>query len=407
MLSVEEAQERVLAAVTRLDAEERPLVEALGSVLAADAVADVDLPPFANSAMDGFAVQAAGTSGASPDRPRILPVIGEIAAGDAPSLQLTPDSAARIMTGAPMPAGADAIVPIEQTAGDRRTVHILAQVAPGAYVRHAGDDYRRGAIVLARGTSLRPGEVGLLASCGYARVPVHRRPVVAVLSTGNELVSVDQKPGPGQIRNSNAPMLAAQIQEAGAVARVLPVARDSREEVLAALQEGRTADMIVSSGGVSVGDHDVVRDVIQELGGVDFWRVRMRPGKPIAFGSAGRTPFLGLPGNPLSAFVTFELFARPMLRKMAGHVALLRRPIAMQADSPVPGTSDRRHYVRALAAWKDDGWHAAVAGKQESHLLQSAVAVNALIVVPEGSPDLAIGSKVQAILLDWPEQPWP
>ena len=203
-----------------------------------------------------------------------------------------------------------------------------------------------------------------------------------------------------EIRNSNAPMLAAQIAGAGATPMILPVARDSREEVLAALQAGRTADLIVSSGGVSVGDYDVVRDVMQGDGGLDFWRVRMRPGRPIAFGHAGRTPFLGLPGNPVSAFVTFELFARPMLRKMAGHRALLRRPIVMQTDVPVPGAEDRQHFVRALARWEDDGWHVTVAGKQESHLLQSTVAVNALIVVPEASPDLAAGSKVQAILLD-------
>jgi molybdopterin molybdotransferase len=334
-------------------------------------------------------------------------VIGEIAAGDTPSIVVPPGAAARIMTGAPLPAGADAVIPIEQTVGDKRTVHVFEPVASGAYVRRAGEDFRQGTTVLARGTLLHPGELGLLASCGYARVPVYRRPVVAVLSTGNELVSADQKPRAGQIRNSNAPMLAAQVIGAGAVPRMLPVARDSREDVLAALELGRTADLIVSSGGVSVGDHDVVRDVMQELGGIDFWRVRMRPGKPIAFGRAGRTPFLGLPGNPLSAFVTFELFARPMVRKMAGHAALLRRPVAMLADSPVPGAGDRRHYVRAVATWADDGWHAIVAGKQESHLLQSAVDVNAFIVVPEGSPDLETGSRVQAILLDWPERPWP
>jgi molybdopterin molybdotransferase len=405
MLSVEEAQQQVLAAVARLDAEDRALGDALDAILARDAVADIDLPPFANSAMDGFAVHASDTANASPERPAVLPVIGEIAAGDAVSLVVPPGSAARIMTGAPMPAGADAVVPVEQTASDPRGVRVLAQVAVGASVRAAGDDFHRGATVLAEGTLLRPGEIGLLASCGYARVPVYRRPVVAVLSTGNELVSVDQLPRAGQIRNSNAPMLAAQILSAGAIPRILPVAKDTREDVLAAIEMGRTAgmDMIVSSGGVSVGDYDVVREVIEHMGGIDFWRVRMRPGKPIAFGRAGQTPFLGLPGNPVSSFVTFELFARPMLRKMAGHRALLRRAIRMRADGPVPGASDRQHYVRAFARWEDDGWHVAVVGRQESHLLQSAIAVNALIVVPEGSPHRESGTSVQAILLDLPE----
>jgi molybdopterin molybdotransferase len=407
MLTVEEAQEQVLAAVTRLDAEERPLLQALGSILAADAVTDIDLPPFANSAMDGYAVHASDTAIASSEHPCVLRVIGEIAAGDAPAFAVPAGSAARIMTGAPLPAGADAVIPVEQTAGDRSAVHILAPVTSGTFVRRAGEDFRQGASVLTSGMVLGPGELGLLASSGHAFVQVYRRPEVAVLSTGNELIAVDQKPRPGQIRNSNTPMLAAQVRAAGAVPRMLPVARDSRQEVLAALEAARSADLIISSGGVSAGDHDVVRDVMKELGGVGFWRVRMRPGKPIAFGRAGRTPFLGLPGNPVSAYVTFELFARPMLRKMAGHKALLRRPITMLTDSPVSGASDRRNYVRAFARWEDDGWHVSVVGKQESHLLSSAIAVNALIAVPEGSPDAAAGSRVQAILLDWPEQPWP
>jgi molybdopterin molybdotransferase len=403
MLSVEEAQSQLLAAISVLAPEDVPILDALERVLAQDARADIDLPPFTNSAMDGFAVVATDTAGASADAPRHLPVVGGIAAGDPGTTPLARGTAVRIMTGAPLPPGADAVIPVEQTRPAEGGVDLLAPVTVGASVRHAGEDVRRGQQVLDAGAVLRPGELGLLASLGYARVPVHRRPVVAILSTGDELVDIDKHPGPGQIRNSNATMLAAQVLRAGAVPMLLGIARDTREAVHAALDAGRHADLFISSGGVSVGDFDVVKQVIAERGGVDFWRVNMRPGKPVAFGRIDSVPFLGLPGNPVSAFVTFELFARPVLRKMAGHRMLLRRPIPMVVDDRVPSAQGRRHYARALARWEGDGWHATTTGAQESHLLRSTVAANALLVVPENGRDLNAGDTAQALLLEWPE----
>jgi molybdopterin molybdotransferase len=404
MLSVDEAQERLLATIAALDVVEVPILEALNGVLARDAFADIDLPPFTNSAMDGYAILAADSTGASPDQPRRLPVAGEIAAGDPGTLPLAAGTAVRIMTGAPLPPGADAVIPVEQTHSAAGWVDLLAEVVAAVNVRPAGEDVRRGQRVLQAGAVLRPGELGLLASIGYGRVPVYRRPTVAILSTGDELVEIGQTPGPGQIRNSNATMLAAQVVQAGGLPRLLGVARDTSTAVHAALDAGRGADLLISSGGVSVGDYDVVRRVVAERGALDFWRVAMRPGKPVAFGHVDAVPFLGLPGNPVSSFVTFELFARPVLRKMAGHRALFRRPVAALVEDRVPGGHGRRHYVRAYVRWQQDGWHATTTGAQGSHLLRSTVAANGLIVVSEDSAGIESGSRADVLLLDWPEQ---
>jgi molybdopterin molybdotransferase len=403
MLSVDEAQEQLLAAIPVLTVEEAPILEALDRVLAQDAHADLDLPPFTNSAMDGFAVRAADTVGASADAPRRLPVVGLVAAGDPGTTPLSPGTAVRIMTGAPLPPGADAVIPIEQTSPLDDEVDLLAAVLLGASVRHAGEEVRRGQRVLEAGAVLRPGELGLLASLGYARVPVHRKPLVAILSTGDELVDIGEVPGPGQIRNSNAAMLASQVLRAGATPLMLGIARDTREAVQAALDAGKHADLYISSGGVSVGDFDVVKQVLTERGSVDFWRVNMRPGKPVAFGRIDDIPLLGLPGNPVSAFVTFELFARPVLRKLAGHRFLRRQPVPVIMDDRVPSAGTRRHFARAFARWEQDGWHAGTTGAQESHLLSSTVAANALVIVPEGSADIAAGDRATALLLEWPE----
>ncbi len=403
MLSVEEALAQLLADIAPLPVEEAPLLECLDRVLARDAMADTDLPPFANSAMDGYAVRAVDTVGATEGNPRRLPVVGEVAAGDPGTTPLPAGAAVRIMTGAPVPPGADAVIPVEQTRALGEAVDLLATVKAGACVRPAGDDARRGQRVLAAGAVLRPGEIGLLASIGYARVPVYRRPRVAILSTGNELVPVNQMPGPGQIRNSNASMLAAQTLRCGALPVELGAARDSRESVHAALDAGRGCDLYLSSGGVSVGDYDVVKAVLEERGGIGFWRVNMRPGKPVAFGRIDGIPFLGLPGNPVSSFVTFELFARPLLRKLAGRQSLARQVVPVRLDDVVQGAGSRRNYVRALVRWEADGWHAVTTGAQDSHLLRSTVAANALIVAPEGGGDLAAGAQAMALLLDWPE----
>jgi molybdopterin molybdotransferase len=403
MLTVEEAQERLLAAVDVLDVVDEVNLDALDRVLANDIYADIDLPPFTNSAMDGFAIHAADSFGASSAQPKRLPVAGEIAAGDPGDSPLIPRTAVRIMTGAPLPPGADTVIPVEQTLPEEGWVTLLAEAPEGACVRRAGEDVRRGARVLEAGSLLHPGELGLLASVGCARLPVFRKPVVAILSTGDELVEIDRAPGPGQIRNSNATMLAAQVVQAGGIPHLLGVARDTRQDVRRALDSARNADLIVSSGGVSVGEYDVVREVVAEQGAIDFWRVNMRPGKPVAFGRAGGVPFLGLPGNPVSSFVTFELFGRPIVRKMAGHHMLLRTPVTVTAEDRIDGAGARRHYVRAYVRWEGDGWRASTTGAQDSHRLRSTVSANALVVVPEDSGAIEPGGHAQALLFDWPE----
>jgi molybdopterin molybdotransferase len=353
--------------------------------------------------MDGYAVRAADTLGANAQAPVRLPVVGSIAAGDPGDQPLPPGAALRIMTGAPVPPGADAVIPVEQTYDLADAVDLLAEVAPGASVRLAGGDVRRGQRLLSAGTVLGPGELGLLAAQGYALVPVHARPRVAILSTGDELVEVAATPGPGQIRNSNATMLAAQVIRAGATPVLLGIARDTRDAVLAALAAAVGCALIISSGGVSVGDYDVVKAVLAERGGVSFWRVNMRPGKPVAYGRLDGLPFLGLPGNPVSSFVTFELFARPVLRKLAGHRKLQRQAVPVIVEDTIQSAGSRRHYARTVLRWQADGWHAGTTGEQDSHLLRSTIGVNALVIVPENSPDLLPGSRATALLLDWPE----
>ena len=352
--------------------------------------------------MDGYALRAADSDGATPDARR-LPVTGEIAAGSAVPQPLPPGAAVRIMTGAPMPPDADAVLPVEQTRALGGAVELLGAVQPGDYVRQTGEDVLEGQQVLDAGAVLRPGELGLLASLGYALVPVYRRPRVAILATGDELVPIEQRPGPGQIRNSNATMLAAQVLRCGAVPHLLPVARDTRDSVHAALDAGRGCDLYLSSGGVSVGDYDVVKAVLAERGEVRGWRINMKPGKPVAFGSIDDVPFLGLPGNPVSSFVTFEFFARPLLRKMAGHRMLWRQAVAVRMEDALTGNQSRRHYARALVRWQDDGWHATTTGAQDSHRLRSTVTANALVIVPEGAEAIPPGGHAMALLLDWPE----
>jgi molybdopterin molybdotransferase len=403
MLTVDEAQAQLLAGVDVLGVEEASLLEGLDRVLARDAFADIDLPPFANSAMDGYAVRAAETRGAGPETPVRLPVRGEVAAGDPGERPLEPGTAMRIMTGAPVPPGADAVIQVERTRPLEGAVELLGEVQQGDSIRAAGEDMRRGERVLAAGTVLHPGEMALLASQGFARVAVYRRPRVAILSTGDELAPIDERPGPGRIRNSNATMLAAQVLRCGGVPVSLGVARDRSEEVHAALDRGGDCDLYLSSGGVSVGDYDVVKLVLEERGRVEAWRVNMRPGKPVAFGRIDGRPFIGLPGNPVSSFVTFELFARPALRKMAGHRALFRQVVPVVMDDAIGGYHERRHFVRARLSWRDGGWHATTTGEQGSHLLRSTIGANALLVLPEGSRGPAAGETARALLLDWPE----
>jgi len=400
VLSVEEAQRRVLARFRPLPGESVPILEALGRVLAEDITADMDIPPYRNSAMDGYAVRwddLAGTG--SPAR---LRVVGELAAGQVPERRVGSGQAVRIMTGAVMPDGADTVVRFEDTRLDGDFVEILKVPKRGRNVRAAGEDVHRGEIVLRAGTVLRAQEIGMLAAVGRLEAVVRRRPCVAILATGDEVVDVASEVEPGKIRNINSYSNAAQVVRAGGVPILLGIARDQVGELVERLREGmeRRVDLFVTSGGVSAGDFDVVKDVLAREGQVHFWWVNMKPGKPMAFGSVGDVPLLGLPGNPVSAMISFELFARPAILKMLGHSEWRHPRAVARLRSPIERKDGRRHYIRVRLLRRDDGWEAELTGDQGSGILSSMVQADGLAVLPEDCDHMAAGAEVEVLLLD-------
>lgn len=407
-LTVQEALTAVLNGVSTLETETVALPEALGRVLAQPVTARDSLPPFANSSMDGYALRAADTASV----PVTLRVVGDVAAGAMPNVTITAGTAARIMTGAPLPNGADAVVPVEDTDEMWRNrerplpdnIQVSRAVAPGDYVRHPGEDIEAGQTVIEAGHLIRPQEIGVLASLGVAQVDVIRRPKVGILATGDELIGIEEPLRPGKIRNSNGYTQTAQVMALGAVPVSLGVARDSEADVRAKLQAGLDAgvDLFISSAGVSVGAYDVVKAVLDESGDVNFWRVRMRPGKPLAFGTYQGVPFLGLPGNPVSAMVSFERFARAAIRKMAGHTRLERPQLQVILQDEIR-SDGRESYIRAVV-WRENGRYlAATTGDQGSHIMTSLVKANALLIVPENITQVDPGAEMTAWMLDWPE----
>lgn len=411
-LTVAEALEAVLASVAVLPAERVHLGDALGLVLAEPIVAATPLPPFANSAMDGYALTAADSTSASQAQGVTLRVVDDIAAGSVPGAKVLPGTAARIMTGAPLPPGADAVIPVEDTDEPYRDaqrplpekVTIYRAVGRGDYVRPAGEDVAAGERVLESGTRLRPQEIGLLAALGVARPLVIRRPRVGILATGDELIAVNEPLTPGKIRNSNGYTQAAQVREAGAEPVWLGVAGDTETAVRARLQAGLDAavDLFVSSAGVSVGAYDVVKGVLEAEGAMGFWKVRMRPGKPLAYGRYGGVPYLGLPGNPVSAMVSFERFARPAIRKMGGHREL-ERPLRQVRLQTALTSDGRESYIRARVQLSDGELIAMPTGAQGSNIMSSLVAANALVIIPEGQLQVDPGALLPALMIDWPE----
>jgi molybdopterin molybdotransferase len=400
LLSVEAALERILAQARALPGEDAPLAQAHGRVLAADLVAPLSLPPFANSSMDGYAVIAADLVGANAVAPVALRMIGTVPAGGVFTGEILPGTTVRIFTGAPLPVGADAVLQQELTAPgpDADTVLMQSAVTPGRNVREAGTDVTQGQTLLRRGTVLGAAEIAIAAATGAAMLAVTRRPRVAVVATGDELIPPGEPLGPGQIYNSNAFMLAAAVREAGGEPVMLPRARDRAEEIRAAFTAAQDADLILSSGGVSVGDFDLVRQVIEEMGAIDFWRVNVRPGKPLAFGKMGATPLIGLPGNPASSAVTFEVFARPLIRTLLGCNPISRPQIAVKLGSEI-ARGDRRHYVRAHLRYADGTVTATPTGDQGSHRIASLLGADALLIIAEGAGSIAAGEVIPALLL--------
>ena len=441
MISVEEARARILEVFDVLPAVETPLGDAQGLLLAQDVVAGFDIPPLANTSMDGYALRAEDTTGATFDTPRELTVIGYLAAGAVFDGTVAPGEAVRIMTGAPMPPGADAVVPFEETdeydwttsdgprskyrQGDwqqspRDRVRIDVAAKPRANVREAGEDVRAGEVVLRAGTMIGPAQIGVLASVGVDRVLAYRRPVVAVLSTGDELLRPGQPLVPGKIYDANAFSLAAQVRAFGGVPRILDVALDTVEALTARIHEGLAdADLLVTSAGVSRGDFDVVKTVLAAEGQVGFWTVNMKPGKPLAFGTFNapkgrRVPHLGLPGNPVSAMMTFELFGRAAIFKMLGRLEhdaeAWRRPtVRAVALDAIKNTDGRRFYARCHAAQDAEGhWTVRLTGPQGSGVLTSMSLANAYAICPEHTDEVAPGDTCEVMLVDReapPKQP--
>ncbi len=427
MISVEEARQRILAHVTALEAAATPLLDAPGQVLAVDVRGGFNIPPLDNTAMDGYAVRAQDTEGATPETPRTLRVVGYLPAGSIFDGEVGPGDAVRIMTGAPMPRGADTIVPFEETdeqddehrelhwkSHPRDRVRIDVTARPGANIRRAGEDVREGDLVLRAGTVIGPAQVGVLASLGLAEVQAIRRPRVAVLSTGDELLRPGQPLEPGKIYDSNAYGLAAQVRSYGGVPLMLEIAADTVEALTARIHEGiADADMLVTSAGVSRGDFDIVKDVLAREGEVDFWTVRMKPGKPLAFGlfraDGGRTvPHLGLPGNPVSAMMTMELFGRPAIFTMLGKPQAWERPVvrAVSADR-IANSDGRRFYARAVVTFEHGRYIARLSGRQGSGVLTSMAFANGYAVCPEDVAVIEAGEECDVILIDREAPPPP
>ena len=417
MISVEEALEKILSYVEVLDPEEKPILDCLGQVLAEDIYSTIDIPPLDNSAMDGYAVQAGDTRGANKSSPRHLAVVGEVAAGSMPTEEVRSGVAIRIMTGAPLPKGADAVVRFEDTDEvDRKSsqgrlwqIGILHQVEEGSNVRCKGEDISKGGLVLKKGTMLRPPEIGLLASLGRPTALVIRRPIVSVLATGDELTDVEQPLSPGKIYNSNTYTIAAEILSYGGIPKILGIGGDSIQSLADKIGEGLDADMFITSGGVSLGDYDIVKDVLAKSGEIAFWTVCMKPGKPLAFGvikqGGKRVPHLGLPGNPVSSMVTFEQFARPAILKMMGKKILAKPTIQATMEEDVKNTEGRRAFTRVMVIKRDGKYYARLTGPQGSGILTSMAKANGLAIIPEDIKGLRAGDMVQVQMLDWQEHP--
>lgn len=399
MLPVEEAQQRVLDEVERLDVEIVPLAEALGRVLAEHAIAPRDIPSRDNSAMDGYAVRAADVERAA-SSPVFLKVIEDVPAGRLAQRSLGAGQAIRIMTGALLPDGADAVVPVELTDAGAETVSVLKPVVAGANVRRRGEDMKQGAVVLEAGARLHAAGIGVLASAQKPVVRVRRRPVVAILSTGDEIIDVDQPFEEGMVVNSNSWSLAALVREAGAIPKRLGIVPDRLDATRDAIREALAADFVLSTGGVSVGTHDFVKDALDELGAeTKFWQVAMKPGKPLVLSRVGGKLYFGLPGNPVSCMVSFLLFVAPALRKAMGQTRNLFPPtVAVTLEGSLRSKGDRRHYLRVRIVVRDGGLVAIPMTAQGSGVSTSMVGANAFAILDQGVTEARDGERVPAVV---------
>jgi len=413
LISVEDALNKILGVVSVLEAESKRLLDCLGQVLDEDVYAPFNVPPQDNSAMDGYAVQFTSIQEATDKNPKILTVIGNIAAGSVPEMVVEAETAVRIMTGAFLPKGADVVVPFEDTDEIRRKelslskseIGICHALPLGANIRRSGEDIAEGELVMTKGEILRPASIGILASLGREFIRVIRRPVIGILATGDELVELSQSRVNGKIYNSNSYTLAAQIIRYGGIPKLLGIARDDLGQLSKAIHNGLDCDMLITSGGVSLGDYDVVKQVLATEGDVSFWTVRMKPGKPLAFGTfvgenGKRIPHLGLPGNPVSSMITFEVFARPAICKMMGKEDLSKHRIMVTMEDPVKNIDERRVFTRVVVSEREGKHFAKLTGSQGSGILTSMLKANALAVIPETMKNISPGDVVEAFILD-------
>ncbi|HUV28182.1 MAG TPA: gephyrin-like molybdotransferase Glp [Anaerolineales bacterium] len=411
MISVNEALQRLLSSFHPVQSESILLSESAGRVLYEGVKSEIDLPLFTNSSMDGFAVRSIDVSKVSKNHPVTLSIVEDIPAGKIPSIHLEENQSSRIMTGAPIPSGADAVIPVEDTDQyDLKSrssydlppaITVYRAVGPGDYIRHKGEDVKKNEVVLHANSPLKPQELGILAMLGKAQISVYRRPKIIILSTGDELVPVEVPLQSGQIHDSNAYTLSALIERDFGDPEYLGIVSDNEDSVREFLitAVAKSADLILSSAGVSVGVFDFVRTVVQSDGNLNFWRVNMRPGKPIAFGDFQGVPFIGLPGNPVAAFVGYEVFVRPAILKLSGIQDVPRYRIKAKLIEDIE-SDGRESYLRGIIHLKNDEWIARLTGHQGSGNLLSLVQANALLIIPSGVKSLAAGAEVDAWLLD-------
>jgi molybdopterin molybdotransferase len=406
MISADEALAQVLGSVAILGIERVPLRNALGRILAEEIRSDRDIPGFDNSAMDGYAVRAADVAGAGERSPRLLKVTETVAAGSMPTVQVRAGEAVRIMTGAPVPQGADSIVPVERTRSSAGTVEIMAEPARGEFVRPRGEDLHLDEAVMAPGKRLSPSDLGMLASLNHAMVDVWRRPRVSIVATGDELVDVDQIPSGAQVVNSSAYALAAAVEECGGEAVILKVARDTRDEIRARLVEATAMDAVLSTGGVSAGDFDHVKAILDDLAmRTLFHGVAQKPGRPLKYGLIGQRPVFGLPGNPVSTLVCFYLYARPALLKMGGHTALGLPRVTARCAADIKTANNLTEFVRVKLERRGEEFYAHSAGSQGSNILSGLSRADGLLVGPARETVLKAGFQATVLLLSPAAEP--